>query len=44
MKLGVMNNPSLNDLQKQQAITKIDIAAQKADWFLEVLKACGYVK
>lgn len=44
LKMSVMNNVSLSQSQKQQAINNIDRAAQQADWVMEVLKMCGYVK
>lgn len=44
LKMSVMNNASLSQYQKQQAINNIDRAAQQADWVVELLKMCGYVK
>lgn len=44
LKMSVMNNTSLSHYQKQQAINNIDRAAQQADWVIEMLKMCGYIK
>ncbi len=43
IKMGIMINQNLDNNQKQQAIKKVDLAAQKADWFLELLRQCGYI-
>lgn len=43
LKNAVINNQSLNSLQKQQALNNIDQAAQKADWIVEILRQCGYI-
>ena len=43
LKVAVINNASLNPLQKQQALDNIDQAAQKADWIVEMLRQCGYI-
>ncbi len=43
LRMGVMNNPSSNAVQKQQALINIDRAAQQADWFVELLRQCGYI-
>ena len=40
LKMGVMNNPSSNAVQKQQALINIDRAAQQADWFVELIRQC----
>ena len=43
LKLSVINNQTLTDFQKQQAINNIDQAAQQADWLVEMLKRCEYI-
>lgn len=43
IKMGIMNNQYLDDTQKQTAIINIDKAAQKADWFIELLRLCGFI-
>ena len=43
LKMGVMNNPSSNTIQKQQALNNIDRAAQQADWFVELMRQCRYI-
>ena len=43
IKMCIMNNQQLNDIQKQQAISNVDRAAQRADWFIELLRKCGYI-
>ena len=43
LKLGVINNPRLSEYQKHQVVQNIDAASTKADWILEIIKACGYV-
>ena len=43
LKMGVMNNHSLSEIQKQQAIDNIDRAANQADWIEELLRRCGYI-
>ena len=44
MKASVLNNQYLNDTQKQIAIRNIDQAAMKADWIVELLRTCGYLR
>lgn len=44
IKMGIINNQSLNLVQKQEAMNRVDIAAQKADWFVELLRQCGYLE
>ena len=44
LKMSVMNNVKLSQYQKQQALNNIDMAAQQADWVMEMLKMCGYIK
>lgn len=44
MKMVVINNQNLDSCQKQMAIERIDEAATKADWVMEVLTRCGYVR
>lgn len=44
MKMVVINNQKLDSCQKQMAIKRIDEAATKADWLMEVLTQCGYIR
>ena len=43
MENAIRNNPFLNETQKQQAIQKLDIAAQDADFVTWVLRQCRFV-
>ena len=43
IKMGIMNNPNLSEIQKQQAMNNIDIASKKVDWFIEMLRQCGFI-
>lgn len=43
IKVGIMNSRSLSDVQKYNALNKLDEDAHKADWLMEVLRACGYL-
>ena len=43
LKMAVINNPSLSPIQKQQAMDRIDEAAKKADWIVNILRQCGYI-
>ena len=43
IKMCILNNQQLNDIQKQQAISNLDRAAHQADWFVELLRKCGYI-
>ena len=43
LKQAVDNNPNLSELQKYPAKQRIDIAAQQADWIMEMLRQCGYL-
>ena len=43
LKMGILNNPTLNSMQKQQAIDNLDRSAKQADWFVEMLRKCGYI-
>ncbi len=44
IKMGIINNPYLNETQKRQAINNIDRAAQQADWLIELLRKGGYIE
>ena len=44
LKLAVQSNPNLTSGQKRAAMENIDEAATKADWIMEMLRACGYLK
>ena len=44
LKLCIINNPQFNDMQKQQAIHRIDQAAMQADWINNLLKICGFIR
>lgn len=43
IKMGVINNSCLTAVQKQQALDNVDKAAKQADWFVELLRRCGYI-
>jgi len=43
IKMGIMNNQNLSYDQKIQAINNVDRAAKQADWFMELLRKCGYI-
>lgn len=43
MKMAVLNDQTLDLSQKKMAIKRIDEAATKADWIIEVLTQCGYI-
>lgn len=44
LKQAVDNNPTLSELQKHLVKQQIDIAAQQADWVMEILKQCGWLQ
>ena len=44
LKKAIQNNPNLTLIEKQEAYEKIDIAATQADWIMEIMKMCGYLK
>ena len=43
IKMGIMNNRNLSEIQKQQAINNVDLASKRADWFVEMLRQSGFV-
>lgn len=43
-KQAVENNPNLTPAQITIAMNNIDAAAQQADWIMEMLRMCGYLK
>ena len=44
LKQAVENNPNLTQQQKMIAKNNIDIAAKQADWIIEMLRMCGYLR
>ena len=44
LKQAVENNPNLTQQQKMIAKNNIDVAAQQADWIIEMLRMCGYLR
>ena len=42
LKMGVKSNNRLTPAQKQEAFDIIDKAAIGADWFVEIMRVCGY--
>ena len=44
LKQAVENNPNLTQQQKMIAKNNIDTAAQQADWIMEMLRMCGYLR
>lgn len=44
IKMGIVNNSGLTNNQKKQAMDNVDRAAQQADWFVELLRQCGYIR
>ena len=42
-KQAIDNNPNLTQQQKMVAKNNIDVAAQQADWIMEMMKLCGYL-
>ena len=43
-KMIVMNDSRLTPYHKQQAVSELDKASRKADWFYDMIKQCGYIK
>lgn len=43
IKLAIQYSYCLTPQQKQIAIERFDQAAQQADWFIEMMKRCGFV-
>ena len=43
-KLAVYRNNKLSQEQKQFAMNRIDAAACQADWIIQILKECGYLR
>ena len=44
LKQAIQNNPNLTHHQKQMVMNNIDLAAMKADWIVEMMKMCGWLK
>lgn len=44
LKQAIQSNPNLTMQQKQIASMNLDIAAQKADWIIDMMRMCGYLK
>ena len=44
LKQAVENNPNLTQQQKKVAKDNIDTAAQQADWIMDMLRMCGYLR
>lgn len=44
LKQAVENNPNLTQQQKVIAKNNIDNAAKQADWIMEMLRMCGYLR
>lgn len=44
LKQAVENNSHLTQQQKMIAKNNIDVAAQQADWIIEMLRICGYLR
>ena len=44
LKQVIQSNPNLTHHQKQMAMNNIDLAAMNADWIVEMLKMCGWLK
>ncbi len=43
-KLAVYRNNKLSQEQKQFAMNRIDAAACQANWIIQILKECGYLR
>ncbi len=41
---AILSNPNLTDYQKRMAIDNIDRAAQQADWIVDMMRMCGYLR
>ncbi|MBR0308452.1 MAG: hypothetical protein IJH92_06125 [Mogibacterium sp.] len=44
LKQAIQSNSSLTDSQKQVATHNLDRAAKQADWIVNMMRACGYLK
>ena len=44
LKQIIQTNPNLTDFQKQMAMDIIDRAAQQADWIINMMRMCGFLK
>lgn len=44
LKLIISNNTQLSNEQKQIAMNNVEMASHQADWLVEILKTCGYLK
>ena len=44
LKEAIEVNKNLTSIEKQMAKDNIDRAAQQADWIVEMLRMCGYLK
>ena len=44
LKQAIQSNSNLTHHQKQMAMNNIDKAAMKADWIVEMMKMCGWLK
>ena len=44
LKQVLLSDPNLTDYQKQMAIDNIDRAAQQADWIIDMMRMCGYLR
>ncbi len=42
--MAIFNNPQLSKSQKELAYDNIDAAAKRADWIVEIMKACKYIQ
>ena len=43
LKQAIDTNPNLTMEQRQIVKDNIDIAAQKADWIIDMMRMCGYL-
>ena len=43
LKQMVQSNPNFTISQKQIALERIDLAAQGADWIVDMMRMCGYI-
>lgn len=44
LKQAVDNNPALPEYQKHIVKQRIDVAAQQADWIMEIFRQCGWLR
>ena len=44
LKQTIQDNPGLTSQQKHFATANIDRAAEQADWIMEMMRLCGYLK